>query len=281
MYKSTQVKSAAGSSQFHQKELSQAAVAHVLNDGATTTSTESTAQGFINQFVTTTTTDATQAGTGHGHTVTQYTTTTTTDVANPVTRVQHNLHTSTTDIESSTSVVPPATPGSELCGGEPLAIVLRESSADVLTKLCMHVKGSIQDGGFMLGPSTRPIIILACVANSPNQLFTWLPAEQGGMLRHDASGLLLSVDAGNVVDGSAVALMRPDSGYLGQQWLWSDPMSLGGTISTMADERFEITDSRVNQASNGGLPVHMWHLHKSMPTGMPNAAWSAECAANN
>jgi len=38
-----------------------------------------------------------------------------------------------------------------------------------------------------------------------------------------------------------------------------------------------ITDSRVNADVSIGLPVHMWHLSASLPSGAPNAAWYANC----
>jgi hypothetical protein len=252
----------------------------VLNDGATTTSTDNTARGVINAYVTTTTTDATQIGSGHGHTIAKFTTTSTTSTEHEVTNVHHNKHTSTSDFHTSTeAALPPAAAGKALCAGAPLTVVLRERSADVPNQLCLHVKGSRVGDAFVVATMKRNVIIMSCVADSPNQLFTWLPTASGGHLRHDASGLLVSVATAAVLDGSDVTVLAPSiTGSPTQEWSWSDPI-IGGTISSVADERFEITDSRTNQASNGGLPVHMWHLHTSLPTGMPNASWKASCAA--
>jgi hypothetical protein len=267
------------STQFHQQQLGPS-VQHVLNDGATTTSTETTAQGVINTYETTTTTDITQIGTGHGHIVKQFTTTSTTSTEHPVTYVKHNTHTSTTDIDSSTSTIAPAAAGQALCGGSPFSVVLQEHSADVPNKLCLHVKGGMQGDTFEVAAVKRPVIIFSCLSGSPNQLFTWLPTADGGNLRHDASGLLVSVSTDTVVDGSEVTVLPAVAGSLPQEWVWANASDGGGTISSMADEHFEITDSRVNQATSGGMPVHMWHLHTSLPKGMPNAAWYATCADN-
>jgi hypothetical protein len=269
----------AATKQF-QKQLGSGNVAHVLNDGATTTSTDNTAQGVINAFETTTTTDATQIGNGNGHVLSQFTTTSTTSTDHNVVNVHHNKHSSTTEFHTSTEAsTPPAAAGRALCAGEPLSVILRERSADVPNKLCLHVKGSMVGDAFQVAAIKRPVIILQCTAGSANQLFTWLPIEEGGHLHHDASGLLVSVATDAVLDGSDVTL-KPAAltDSPAQAWVWADAAGAGGTISSVADERFEITDSRVNQASNGGLPVHMWHLHTSLPTGMPNAAWYADCA---
>ena len=72
--------------------------------------------------------------------------------------------------------------------------------------------------------------------------------------------------------------MLPADGDALQKWVWADPTS-GGTLASAADVNFEITDSMVNAGASIGLPVHMWHLKASLPSGAPNANWMAGCTA--
>jgi len=64
---------------------------HVLNNGATTTSTDTTVDEVQNTVETTTTTTKSQAGTGHGHAVAQMQTTDTTGTGHPVVRTIHTV----------------------------------------------------------------------------------------------------------------------------------------------------------------------------------------------
>jgi hypothetical protein len=242
---------------------------HVLNGGATTTSTETTATGKVNQYVTTTTTDATQQGTGNGHVKAHSTDTSTTATGNPQTFQKHNTHTTTTDLPvPSASILPPAP---SVCKSKSFAVQSGAKAA-----LCMHVKGGMGPDGFVVSSTVkRPVITMPCVAGSPNQQFMWEPSAHGGVLVHTPSMLAMSLASATVSDGTGVVLVDK-TGSLTQEWVWPDAAN-GGTISSAADDNFMITDSRVNADVSVGLPVHMWRLKASLPSGAPNAQWIANC----
>ena len=244
---------------------------HVLNDGATTTSTDTTAHGAVNVYVSTTTTDATQAGTGNGHVNAQTITTSTTSTDHQQTFQRHNTHTTTTDLAPAPSAAS-APAAAAVCGGAAFSI-----TSVTKVGLCMHVKGEVgPSGSFVVNTAVkRPVITMPCVPASPNQLFSWVPSEHGGALLHDASAEVLSLASATVSDGTGIALAAATGGAQ-QEWLWP-AAAAGGTITSVDDEHFMITDSRVNADVSVGLPVHMWHLIASLPSGAPNAAWAANC----
>lgn len=239
---------------------------HVINNGATTSSTETTASGKQNVWETTSTSDATQQGLGNGQTLSKSSTSSTTDTDHQLTFKKVNVHSSTTDIDGKPADVPTAPP---LCGGTPFAV------ANTMKQLCLHVKGGINNGGFVVANVKRPVITAACSQGSPNQQFTWLPAPEGGMLMHDATKQVLALTSATVTNGAAV-ILAPASDALTEEWVWNNPTT-GGTLSAMADPYFQITDSQVNANVAVGLPVHMWHLASSLPSGQPKAAWMASC----
>ncbi len=270
VYTSKHVRDAAGFSTFAGRVEGTNKQSH--NNGATTSTTDSTASGVVNKWVTTTTTDETQRGTGNGNVVGSSTTTDTTATGNVVTHVTHHTHPSTTDLADTSVTVAPAP--APLCGGASFPV------ENPTKNLCLHIKGGVSLGGsFALAPNVkRPVITMKCVTGSPNQQFSWLPAAVGGQLRHDASGLMLSVADGTVRDGSAVTVLPAAAGAGTQAWVWGDPVK-GGTLSSAADPQFQLTDAVVNAGAAVGLPVHLWHLAASLPSGAPNGAWMAGCTA--
>jgi hypothetical protein len=162
-----------------------------------------------------------------------------------------------------------------LCGGAAFPI------EDAAKNLCLHVKGGVgADGKFALSPASRPVVTMQCTAGSPNQLFSFTPGASSGVLRHDASGLVLSVALGeeSMRDGSTVTVLPAQAGSTTQAWVWDNPTT-GGTLSSASNADFELTDAKVNANANIGLPVHMWRLAASLPSGRPNANWMAGCAA--
>jgi len=94
-------------------------------------------------------------------------------------------------------------------------------------------------------------------------------------VQHVASGLVITTTQ-TVIDGSLVTL-APAVSSPEQTWAWAD-YATGGVIASTVNELFEITDAVVNAGANIGLPVHVWHLQKSLPSGQPNANWMATCA---
>jgi hypothetical protein len=266
---------------------------HVLNNGATTTSTETTALGKVNTWESTTTTDATQQGTGNGHTTSQSVTTSTTSTDHQQVFQKHNTHTTTTDLAAPPADSVPA--AAAVCGGKSFAVQSVSKTA-----LCMHVKGATGPDGFVISTTVkRPIITMPCVAGSPNQQFSWMPSAHGGTLQHNPTKLALSLASATVSDGTGVSLAA-ETGEPQQEWMWPDAAH-GGTIASVANENFMITvrhtrhgralsvadlvcacpqDSRVNADVSVGLPVHMWRLAASLPSGAPNAAWYANCNTN-
>ena len=172
------------------------------------------------------------------------------------------------DAATAPSTAPAAS--SSLCGGSALQV------KDVNKNLCLHVKGTSTDGGFTLASLKRPIITMPCVADSPNQMFTASASAQGGTILHVASGLQLST-VQDVANGAVVTLSATGNNPQ-ELWQWQTP-TVGGMLVSVANLQFEITDSRVNADAPVGLPVHMWHLYKSLPSGAPKAQWAAQCSA--
>ena len=169
------------------------------------------------------------------------------------------------------AAVAAATPASTaLCGGESLQI------SDINKNLCLHVKGTATDGGFTVADLSRPVITMPCVAGSPNQLFTASATSAGGAIIHVASGQQLST-VQDVTNGAIVTLAAPGNSPQ-ELWQWQTPIA-GGMLVSVANTQFEITDNRVNAGASVGLPVHMWHLYKSLPSGAPKAQWAAQCSA--
>lgn len=182
------------------------------------------------------------------------------------------MHASTTDLPAepeTANEVPPAQP---LCGGTAFQV------ANTMKTQCLHVKGGAGAGGFSVSAVKRPVITAACTPGSPNQMFSFVPSAVGGMLRHDASQMVISLASNTVTNGAGVYLAAPQTGAVTQEWAWSTP-DVGGVIAAVANANFEITDSRVNAGADVaiGLPVHMWHLAQSLPSGAPNAQWVAKC----
>jgi hypothetical protein len=200
-------------------------------------------------------------------------TTDTTTTAHPITFQSRIDHVSTTDtaVLDSTSTTTPAAPGGGICDAGAFQV------ADKLKSLCLHVKGSGANGAFVLAAAKRPVITMQCITGSTNQLFTWTPSAAGGQLIHSASGLAVGIPSADVYDGAVVTVITP-ADTPEQTWAWADATTGGGILASVADPRFEITDSKVNAGSSIGLPVHMWHLKASLPSGSPNANWAADCA---
>jgi hypothetical protein len=197
------------------------------------------------------------------------TTTDVTDTNHPRTHLTVNVHPSTTDVTSDDiAPVIPAVAG--ICNAASFQIM------DVAKNLCLHVKGT--GSPFQVSSTIRrPVITMQCVTGSPNQLFSWVPSSTGGgSLLHVASGLALSTSQ-DVTDGALVTVTTPAANSPPQTWAWAS-YATGGIIATTVNELFEITDALVNAGANIGLPVHMWHLQKSLPSGTPNANWMATCA---
>ena len=171
------------------------------------------------------------------------------------------------------AAVAAATPApSALCGGSPLQI------SDINKNLCLHVKGTASGGGFTVADLTRPVITMPCVAGSPNQLFTASATSAGGAIIHVASGQQLTT-VQEVTNGAVVTLGAPGNSPQ-ELWQWQTP-TVGGMLVSVANTQFEITDNRVNAGASVGLPVHLWHLYKSLPSGAPKAQWATQCSANH
>jgi len=265
IYTTSHVLDAAASSSFTGKVLGGPTM-HVLNNGATTTSTETTASGKHNVWETTSTSDVTQKGLGNGQTLSKMSSESTTTTDHQQTFKKVNVHTSTSDLYVQPADVPTAP---ALCGGTAFAVT------NTIKNLCLHVKGGVNSAGFAVANVKSPVITAACVQGSPNQRFTWLPSPQGGLLVHDATQQALSLASGTVTNGSPV-ILAPQSDAPTQEWIWNNP-TIGGTLSAVADPAFQITDSMVNANVAVGLPAHMWHLSQSLPSGAPKAAWMATC----
>jgi hypothetical protein len=246
----------------------------VNNNGASSTSTETTAQGAQTRYISTTTTDATQANTGNGHIKQQWTTTTTEATGHPVTNKVINTFPSTTDLPVPTdATVSPAPP---VCTGDQLQVQQVGSK-----NMCMAVQGGLSNGVFTVKPLKRPVVAMKCSANSPNQRFTWVPTAHGGELIHTASKMAVSLVpsiTGAVKDNAAVTVSSSNTG-LAQEWLWESPTT-GGVIRSVMDQEFEITSTKVKGKSPVGMPLHMWHLTKALPSGAPSGQWAAVCVSN-
>ena len=243
------------------------------NNGASSTSTETTAQGTQSRYISTTTTDAAQANTGNGHIQRQWTTTTEA-TEHQITNKNIITFPSTEDLPVPTDAsVPPAPP---VCTGNQLQVQQVGSN-----NMCKAVQGSMSNGVFTVKPLKRPGVAMRCSANSPNQRFTWVPTAQGGELIHTASKMAVSLVpsiTGGVKNNAAVTVVSSHTG-LAQEWVWENPAT-GGVIRSMLDQEFEITSTKVKGKSPVGMPVHMWHLTKALPLGAPSGEWAAVCVAN-
>jgi hypothetical protein len=254
------------STTFRNKVTGQGNNPHIINNGASSSSTETTAQGNVQVKVTTSTTDEDNQGTGNGKVIHRSTDTSTTATAHPRTQLTVITRPSTTDDTEVAPVIPNV---AAICAGAAFQIM------DQAKNLCLHIKGNGAPGNFQLSAVKRPVITMQCIAGSSNQLFAWVPSATGGAVQHVASGLVITTTQ-TVVDGSLVTL-APAANSPEQTWAWAD-YATGGIIASTVNELFEITDSMVNANANIGLPVHMWHLQKSLPSGQPNANWMATCA---
>jgi hypothetical protein len=247
---------------------------HLINNGASSTSTETTALATQTRYISTTTTEETQVNTGNGHIKHQWTTTSTDDVKHPVINTNILTFPSTEDLPVPTdSSVSPAPP---VCTGEQLQVQQVGSK-----NMCMAVQGALSNGVFTVKPLKRPVVAMKCSSNSPNQRFTWVPTAQGGELIHSASKMAVSLVptiTGGVKNNAAVTVVSSNTG-LAQEWLWENPAT-GGVIRSVLDQEFEITSTKVKGKSPVGMPVHMWHLTKALPLGAPSGEWAAVCVAN-
>ena len=115
-----------------------------------------------------------------------------------------------------------------------------------------------------------------CAPGSQAQTFTYTAAS--GLFIHMATGLALSVENGTPGDGDKLTLAPQSPTAAVQQWHWFTPAT-GGTIVSMADPRFSITDARAVAGAPSGPPAELWHLRASEPSGVPNANWQAQCSA--
>ncbi len=151
---------------------------------------------------------------------------------------------------------------------------------DYSKNLCLHVLGAMQNGAwaFPVG-KTRYVITSQCAGNAnpyffANQGWTW----SAPTMTHTASGLVLTVQAPSAaatVNGAGITV-SPPTGSTNQQWSWE---SYGMFVPLMAP-RFSMTDSRAVANAPRGMPVHLWQLQASLPTGVPNAAWAEMCVPN-
>ena len=242
---------------------------HLINNGATSTSTETTEHGTVTHYHMTTTTDGTQVNTGNGHIVHQ-TTTTTEAEGHPVT----NTFVRKPPTLPSTSDESVILPGVPVCGDSLFVIKLVNSTAE---GVCLNVLGAVSSNGLFTVKSTskRPVTTEMCSNKSPNQLFSWAPTATGGKLVHAASKLVLSLadNAVPVVDNAVVTVLASATG-LQQEWVWKMPKT-GGVIRSALDQNTEITSQ--SSTNSAGLPVRMWHLKTSLPSGSPTGQWAAGC----
>ena len=264
------------------------------NNGATSSSTETTASGSVNKFVTTTTTDTN--GNGQGQVHHQSTTTDTTFIGQRVLGQRFNMPPPATtvpspvpgkdyeqpadygtmiptDVNPSTSDDAPVQPGPPICSGSQVLVQLKGP-----TNQCMYVSGSVTNGVFAVKTSMgRPVVLKTCSANSPNQRFQWVPTSKGGELIHVASQMALSLrDSSPVEKNDAVTVVSANAG-LGQEWVWENAQT-GGVIRSALDQNFEIVQTTKNNQPAGG--IHMWHLKIALPSGAPNGQWVASCVSN-
>lgn len=244
---------------------------HALNNGASSTSTETTTQGVVNVYRETTTTDATQVNMGNGHIVSQTTTTTTDATGHPVTNRVINDFTSTTDLPSDDT---PILPGVPLCDSTTLLVQLNTQG------LCLHVMGDLTPDGVFTIKSTlsRPVVTMHCSATSPNQRFTWVPGDKGGKLVHIASNLALSLNLTAPVKNNARVLVLSINPGMSQQWVWENPTK-GGVIRSAVNQNFEVTASKKKGKPLVAMPIKMWHLNKTMPSGGITGEWLSNCVA--
>jgi hypothetical protein len=243
---------------------------HAINNGASSTSTETTATGAVNNYLETTTTDATQVNTGNGHVVSQTTTTTTDTIGHPVTNTIINDFTSTSDMPPDDT---PILPGTPVCDSSALLVQLNTQN------MCLHVMGALSNGVFNVKSTLlRPVVTMWCSPTSPNQRFTWVPRAQGGQLVHIASNLALSLNITAPVKNNArVGVLSINTGT-SQKWVWENPTT-GGVIRSAVNQNFEVTNAKKRGKPTVALPVKMWHLNKTMPSGGPTGQWQSNCVA--
>jgi hypothetical protein len=154
---------------------------------------------------------------------------------------------------------------------------------DSAKSMCLHLKGSTNaDGSFSVSTTVnRPLITMPCAtkgsATFANQVFDY--DDSAGVITHTASGLVLSL-VGSLRDGTPVTAVAPPVGAVATPspttWKWFTPYT-GGLISSGMDNTFSLTDSQVHSGANVGLPVHVWRLRSSLPSGAPNANWEVSC----
>lgn len=148
--------------------------------------------------------------------------------------------------------------------------------------VCLHLKGtSAADGTFTVASTvSRPLITMQCAhkdsALYANQEFTY--DDAAGVITHTASGLVVSLD-GPLRDGTLVTVVQAPKDVASpapSQFKWFSPLT-GGVIVSAMNNDFSITDAQVHNGAVKGLPVHMWKLKASLPSGVPNANWMANC----
>jgi hypothetical protein len=103
--------------------------------------------------------------------------------------------------------------------------------------------------------------------------------DAAGTLTHAASGLLVALQSTPLRDGTALTVVSPAGGATqptSSLWKWFD-LYTGGLITSAVNNEYSITDSQVSNGVDKGLPVHMWRLKKSLPSGAPNANWVVSC----
>jgi hypothetical protein len=150
---------------------------------------------------------------------------------------------------------------------------------------CLHVAGAATPSGWAFPAEgkhnviTQPCAGPANAGAVPNQEWAW----NAPYLTHAASGLNLAVAAALVQDGSYVTLALPGvrapdgvaaaSAPDAQAWTWENY----GLLVPQASPSFALTDARASARDIPGLPVHLWELHASLPSGIPNANWAQLC----
>ena len=111
---------------------------HVLNNGATTSSTETTAAGAVKVYETTSTTDAALVGDGHGHVDAKATTTDDTATQHLQTRVQHNSPPPAPQVYTSAHVLAKSQGFANKVTGGPTQHVLNDGATTTSTETTAH-----------------------------------------------------------------------------------------------------------------------------------------------
>jgi hypothetical protein len=147
--------------------------------------------------------------------------------------------------------------------------------------LCLHLRGSIgSNGKWELPTGAQQVVVTAPCAGGGdnkatkaiiNQVWTWTAP----VLTHQVSGLVLAVAPTTAVsDGTYVTVAPAVPGDASQAWNWEN---FGMITPTMAPQ-FSLTDGHTIGGVYG-VPVHLWQLNASLPTGAPRAEWQQLCAA--